>query len=403
VHTRRSASLKHIDVVLVTAGMLFAHHFCATMRTGLTILMALHATIHILGFVKWSAIADVPQLAGKTLLPFSATAGLTFAVLWLSVFAVLALAVALRIGHHERWWLWALGGALLSQVLIVVAWDDAKFGTMANVLILVPVIVAAAHAQFVNDVSAEVQSLLVQAPASQQSVVQLQELRNLPPPVRSWLEASGVVGHARARRVYLKQRGALRTSVDAAWMPAKAEQFFTVAEPAFIWRVDATMMGILPFAGRDKYSAGTGHMLIKAASLVKVVDASDSKIAQGALLRFLGEIVWFPTAALSPYIAWQPIDPKSAKATLRHAGLSASAIFHFNEQGQVLGIDAERYLGGGPDAKLTPWSVSCTEWRVTHGFQIPVRGDVSWKLDKGNFSYYRWEILDVQYNHFEGQ
>ena len=73
-------------------------------------------------------------------------------------------------------------------------------------------------------------------------------------------------------------------------------------EPEFIWRVRVQMMHVLPVAGRDSYVDGRGRMLIKLGSVVPVVDAADEKIDQGALLRFLGEIVWFPAAALSPYI-----------------------------------------------------------------------------------------------------
>lgn len=59
---------------------------------------------------------------------------------------------------------------------------------------------------------------------------------------------------------------------------------------------------------------------------------------------------------------------------------------------------AERYLGGGATAELTPWIVSCSEWRTFDGIEIPARGDVGWSLASGYFSYYRWEILDVEFN-----
>jgi hypothetical protein len=29
---------------------------------------------------------------------------------------------------------------------------------------------------------------------------------------------------------------------------------------------------------------------------------------------------------------------------------------------------------------------------------VPVRGEVVWELESGDFSYYRWEILDVEVN-----
>lgn len=367
------------------------------MRVVLTVLLTLHGAMHVLGFLKWSRLASVPQLGGRTLVSFSGTGERVFAAAWLGVLLALLSAAVLRIVRDDSWWVLALGGVLISQCLIVLVWQDAKFGTIANVLILVPIVIAAAHARFSRQVDAEIRALFAEfsAPAS---VVGRAELEHLPAPVRRWLEASGVVGREPIRSVRLKQLGDLRTSPDAAWMPARAEQYFSVPSPAFVWRVDATMMHVLPIVGRDKYVAGHGNMLIKAASIVSVVDAADEKIDHGSMLRFLGEIVWFPAAASSPYIAWEPIDASSAKGTMRHEGSTASAVFRFDERGRVLGMHAERYLGGGTDAKLTPWLVSCSEWQIFEGIEVPSRGDVGWKLASGYFSYYRWEILDLQFN-----
>lgn len=39
-----------------------------------------------------------------------------------------------------RWWLPALVGATLSQALVFTAWSDAKYGTLANVVVLAAVI-----------------------------------------------------------------------------------------------------------------------------------------------------------------------------------------------------------------------------------------------------------------------
>ncbi|WP_437323486.1 DUF6544 family protein [Sorangium sp. So ce381] len=368
------------------------------MRLGLAILIALHGAIHLIGYREWSKLAAAGQPSDRTLVPLSPAGSRAFALLWLAALLVLLAAAALWVLRRDAWGALAFSGVLLSQGLIVLAWPQAKFGTLVNVLILLAIVSVAKHTRFHHEVDSEVRALLARPVEPHASSVEPSEIEHLPAPVRTWLEASGVVGRERAQTVRLKQRGELRTSPDAAWMPAEAEQYFSVDEPGFVWKVTTAMMGILPIDGRDKYAAGKGQMLIKAASLVNLVDAADEKIDQGAMLRFLGEIVWFPSAALRPYIAWESIDATSAKATMRHAGKVASAVFTFDPQGRVVGLQAERYLGGGADAKLTPWSVSCSDWRTFRGIRIPSQGEVLWKLESGSFSYYRWEILDVEHN-----
>jgi len=368
------------------------------MAVALTALVALHGAIHALGFLKWSRLARVPQLGDRTLIALSGTGERIFAVGWLLAVVLFLVAAGLRSTRQDAWWMAALAGVLLSQGLVVLAWPDAKAGTAANIIVLVAALAAAAHARFVDQVRAEAQAVLAQASPSETAVVQRAELDTLPAPVRRWLETSGLVGRPRAATVRLRQRGELRTKADGRWMPAQAEQYFSVDPPAFVWRVDATMMAGLPIAGRDKYTGGHGQMLIKAASLVNVVNAADEKIDLGSMLRYLGEIIWFPSAALSRHVAWEPIDTGHAKATLRYAGSTVSAVFTFDERGRVVRFGADRYLGGGNEAQLTPWFASCSEWRSFEGIEVPSRGEVGWMLPGGPFIYYRWEILDVQVN-----
>jgi hypothetical protein len=359
-------------------------------------LLALHGAIHLFGFLKWSKLAAVPQLGGRTLIPLSALAERLFAVGWLIVLLLLLGAAVLRGIRHESWWAVALAGAVLSQALIVVAWPDAKAGTIANLIILVAVVLGAAHARFVHRFEGEARALLRAASPPQAKIVNRTDLEPLPAPVRRWLERSGVLGRPRATTVRLRQRGELRTQADGAWMPARAEQYFSIDPPAFAWRVDATMMRVVPIAGRDTYAGGHGQMLIKAGSLVNVVDVGDAKIDQGALLRYLGEIIWFPSAALATDISWQAIDAARARATLRNGGLTVSAVFTVDQQGRVARFDASRYLGAGPDARLTPWFATCSAWRTFEGVEVPAKGEVGWDLAAGPFIYFRWEIVDRQ-------
>ncbi len=359
-----------------------------TLRILLSVLLLLHAAVHLIGAAKWM------KLLGRT-----------FALLFFGTFAMLATAAVLLVLGNASWWTVALPGVLLSQALIIAQWSEAKWGTIANVVVAVPLIVSAAQARFIERVGAEVSDMMVQEQRvasgdSRSNVVQASELDRLPPPVRRWLEGSGVVGHERARIVWLEQRGELRTGRDEPWMKVTADQTFTVDDPAFVWTVE-TKMGFVPITGRDRYTFGRGEMLVKAAGLVNVANGRDEKTTQGAMLRYLGETVWFPSAALSPYIVWEPIDESNARATMHHANRTVSASFTFDGAGRVNTVRAMRWYGSGDEAKLLPWYVPCTDWRDVRGVIVPVRGSVIWELPEGDFEYYRWEIVDIETNRRE--
>jgi hypothetical protein len=258
---------------------------------------------------------------------------------------------------------------------------------------------AAATRRFQHRVDGEARALLAAASGSAARPVEAPELEKLPPPVRRWLEVSGTVGRPRAVTVRLKQRGEMRTGPDKPWMPVAAEQYFSVTPPGFVWSVKARLMRVLPIAGRDRYADGHGHMLIKVASLLTVADGVGPEIDQGALLRYLGEIVWFPSAALSDSISWEAIDERSARATMRQVGVTATAVFGFDEHGRFASLTADRFMSAEGGSRLETWVIPATEWRVIRGIEMPVRGNAVWKLAAGDFDYYRWEILDVEVNH----
>jgi hypothetical protein len=264
-------------------------------------------------------------------------------------------------------------------------------------LLMVAGAVAIANIVFQRRVDAESRTLFAAARASAPRNLEARDIEHLPPPVRRWLEISGAVGRPIAGTVRLTQRGELRTAPDKPWMPAAAEQVFTVDPPGFVWHVRTKMMG-LPIAGRDRFADGRGHMLIKVASLIPVADATGPEVDQGALLRFLGEIIWFPSAALSPTITWQSIDANSARATMRHGGVTASAVFGFDDRGRFNGLTADRYMSAPGGSRLEKWVIPISAWRVVRGIEMPVRGNAIWKLAEGDFDYYRWEILDVEVN-----
>ena len=87
-----------------------------------------HGLIHLLGAAKglgWAEVASLPEPIGPAM-------GLA----WLaSAAAVVATGVLLAL-RNRRWWVAGSVGVVLSQAVILTSWNDAKTGTVANVLLL---------------------------------------------------------------------------------------------------------------------------------------------------------------------------------------------------------------------------------------------------------------------------
>jgi hypothetical protein len=351
------------------------------MRIVLVVLLVLHGLIHLIG-VSRAGPATSRIVAG----------------LWVVACAALVGAGGMLLFRADSWWLVAAAGVVLSQALIISAWHDAKFGTVANVLVALGVVVAWGDTRFSRETDDLERALLARVPEAPAPVVTAEEVAALPAPVARWLSRAGVVGKPRVRVVRLRQRGGIRLSPEQSFMDVDARQIFTVDEPGFVWRVRLRMYAVVPVLGRDTYQGGRGRMRIEAAGLWPIVDATGDTVDQGALLRYLGEMVWFPSAALSPYIRWEAVDADTARATMTYGGVSASGELRFADDGRVLEVRARRYMDGEGGAKLVDWVVPVREWRVMHGVRIPVAGDVIWRLPEGDFSTFRWEIADIEYD-----
>lgn len=362
------------------------------MRLVFGLLLLLHAALHLIGFSRAFGLADMPT-------PLAELRALQPAgMLWLAAAMVMAVAAVLVVLRNDSWLIAGAPALVLSQSLIFAFWADAKTGSFANAILLAGIAVGWAGHHFAEATERAVRAILNGVPAKRAALVQRSELAHLPLPVERWLLRAGVVGRPRVRTVHLRQRGQLRAKLDQSFLPAEAEQRFTIDSPGFVWSVRATMMHVVPILGRDTLRHGRGHMEITAAGILSLVNAQSEAIDQGTLLRFLAEIVWFPSAALAPYIQWRAIDQRSAEATLTYQRVVVTAVFSFDAEGRFARLQARRYLGEGRDTRLETWVVRARQWERWHGVEIPSEGVVSWKLDHGTFDYYRWEVTELEHD-----
>lgn len=354
-------------------------------------LVFLHGLIHLLGFVKGFGLSEVKELSLSISKPMG--------FLWL-VAAVLFVAYGiLFLNSSKLAWILGLLTVLVSQILIVLFWSDAKFGTVPNLIVLVVVLTSIGNYNFQNRVDKETDELLSRNNVREDRIVTEHDVEELPEPVKNWLRSSGIVGRSFIHCGKVIQKATMQMKPNQKdWLTADAVQYTTLNKPAFIWTVDAKMNPLLYFLGRDKFEHGHGAMLIKVNGLFNIVNAKGKKLDEGSLQRYLGEMVWFPTLAMSPYITWEPIDATTAKATMTYKGTTGSGTFYFNENGDVVSFSALRYQGNEADSKRYPWVMDILNYKTFEGIKVPVNMTSTWKLDDGDWTWLKLEVTDIQYN-----
>ena len=361
------------------------------MKITIIIIIIFHGIIHLLGFLKAFHFAQINQLSSNITKPLG--------IIWLIAFIIFTLTLFQFILKSELWWLTAFLAIIISQTLIIISWHDAKFGTIPNLIILIVAIIAYGNWNFNRTTSYEITNLFSRNIKVVNSHITQNDITKLPPPVQKWLSSTGIIGKDKISFVRLKQKTMMKLKPEQKdWSEGTAFQYYTIQNPAFIWEVNMKMKTFIDIVGRDSFINGKGKMLIKLFSLINVVNEDGYKIDTGALQRFLGEIVWFPSAALSPYIKWETIDSLSARATMSYQGTEGSGIFYFNKIGDFVKFSALRYMGNEENSERKEWIVTANKIQEVNGVRIPIKMEATWKLNSYSWTWLKLEIEDIQYN-----
>jgi hypothetical protein len=364
----------------------------------LLLLLALHGLIHLLGAARCWGWARIPQLTGRSLWPMGWLPDWVQGMAWGLAASLLLLGAALLLADTRTWpWLAAVG-IVLSQLLVLAYWPEAKWGTLANVLLLLPVAAGLGEARMERETEQYAYHLLHKHQEQALATVSAAELATLPPCVQHWLNAAGVTGHPRVRSAYLVQRGRMRLKPDASWMPYEARQLTTTSVPSVLWNARVQMLPGVQLLGRDYYTQAKGHMYIRLLGLLPVADARGPYIDQGSQLRYLAEMAFYPTEALQPYLRWEQLNDSTARVYMTQGTEECHADFIFNAQNELCRITGPRYYEEQGKWTKRLWQIDLEGVQQADGLRVPERATLSWQLPEGLFTWAEMTITQLQYN-----
>lgn len=360
------------------------------MKFIIALVIILHGLIHLMGFAKAFQLAEMNQLTRFISKPMG--------TLWLIASLLLIFGGIVYLIKDQYAWLLLGSGLMLSQILIVLYWHDAKIGTIANLLILPLVLTNFGVWNFEGKVNRTVDSLI--PTQHQQELVDESDIRTLPSLIQFWLHNTGVIGKPLAWNALVMQAGEMKSSPDGKWSPFTAQHWASFEKPGFVWHARMDAGPGLHVAVLDRYVDGKGSMLVKMQSLVELDEAIGVEINEGAMQRYLAEMVWIPSFALSPHIRWEQIDNLHARATMKFQEIESSVTFTFNARGLIIQCEADRYYYEKGKSRKERWVVNMDEsgYKNFNGILIPAKSSITWKLENGDYTWFKMEIKDIQFN-----
>lgn len=364
------------------------------MKYILIALLVIHGLIHLLGFTKAFGLAQPSQLQAAISQPMG--------ILWFAVASLLIVSAGMVLMAVRWWWVPAAFGVVLSQILIFTTWNDAKAGTIANMILLVPILIAALGAApwgFRSLYNSEVTAGLGEH-SQQPRLLTQDDTAHLPPIVQRYLVFVGAIGKPQVLNYQLRFSGALRNSPESKWMPMTAYQQSFVNPPVRLFLVESSMFGI-PFDAFHRYVGPEATFRVRLASLLTVVDAHGAEMNKSETVTLLNDMFLLaPATLIDRNILWEELDPLTIRATWTNAGNTISAVVSFDKSGALVNFvsdDRSRTLDGKTYEQLR-WSTPVGDWHEFDRRKLPVKGEAFWTLPEGEFAYGRFELLEVQYN-----
>jgi hypothetical protein len=309
------------------------------------------------------------------------------------------LTAALLAGSSGAWVWTAPVAAVISQAMIVSAWDDAKYGTIVNVVL---VVVAAwglvsegpwsLRAEYHREVAART------AAAWPERIVTDADVDRLPEPIRRYLRAAGAAGRPIPQHVHATWRGRIRNGPADPWMSFDAEQHNFTSEPARLFMMKAKRSGV-PVDVLHVFAHGAASMRARALSLFTVASGAGRAFDQAETVTLLNDFCLLaPGALVDSAFRWEAIDGRSARVAYTLGAHTVRAVVMVNDSGDLVDFVSDDRLAMGSDGEqLTPirWSTPIFSHQSIRGTRAMLHGEGRWHAPEGEYAYIELDLLDL--------
>lgn len=353
-------------------------------------LLLVHGLIHLMGFVKGFQLAEISQLTQSISKPMG--------VLWLFATILFLFSFFLFLFKKEWWFFLVIGAVIISQILIIIYWKEAKFATVANIIILIPAIIGFATYNFENTYKKEISNSISITNFTEDIITQ-KDIDSLPPIIQKYLNYVGILGKPKVHNVKIIFVGVMRDR-GKDWFSFTSEQYNFFDSTTRLFFMKAKVKG-LPTNGYHAYKKEAATMLIKVLSLFTVVDIKEETMYLTETVTFFNDLCLFaPSCLIDKRIKWEAIDDVSIKATFTNNETSITAILYFNKKGQLVNfISNDRYSVS--EMKTFPFSTPVKNYENSNGYNLPTYGEAIWNYPDGEFVYGKFNLKRIEYNVFK--
>ncbi len=181
-------------------------------------------------------------------------------------------------------------------------------------------------------------------------------------------------------------------------------QYNFVKKPSRLAFIDSSMLGI-PFEGYDYYQNGKGGMKGVIGKIITLFDQTGADMDKACLVTFLAESLFAPSILLQDYISFEELSDFEVKATINYKKQTASGIFTFNKQYEMISFTTNDRAVTGTNGSMEyiQWSAICSDYQVfENGIKYPTKFQAVWNYSDEDFTYFDGNISKITYGYSNG-
>lgn len=361
------------------------------MKVAIALFALLHGLLHLPGFIKGLGLKEVKGIT----LPVSKSMGFV----WLSA-AVLMLIYGMLHSFQVKYaWLAGFIAVIISQTLVILFWKDAKFGTIANLIIFLISIVSLGNYLIKSDFSERVTSDFASNNQLSTDILTEKDIAHLPDIVQDYLRYTKSVGQPKVSNFRAEFVGGMRGKPTDDYMNFHSVQYNFYQQPSRYFFMEATKAGF-PATGLHTYQNSTATFMVKMMNWFKVVDAKGNKLNQAETVTLFNDMCFIaPPTLIDERIKWEVINDTTVKGFFKNGSITVSAILYFTPKGKLVNfISYDRYETDGNYYHNFPWETPVENYTMMNGYFLPGKAKLIYQKPGGNFVYGELEYKSVKYN-----
>ena len=362
------------------------------LKTIFVFITIIHSLIHFMGFAKAFGYVNITQLTKEISKPMG--------ILWFSTGILFVISISLYLLKKDSWIYFAFMAVVLSQILIINSWQDAKFGTIANVIVLGVTIIGFFQMKFKNEYKNDVKIALEESRVMPTNTLSEAKIAYLPEPVQKYIRYVGCIGKPTVNNFRIDFSGKIRDHVDPVWMELTSEQYNFIKTPTRLFYLNAIMKG-LPVAGFHCFKNGKAFMDIRLLSMFKVEYQSGAVMDTSETVTFFNDMcVMAPATLIDKRIQWLEVVGNKVKASFTNNGITISAWLYFNEKGEMVNFVSEdrSALGKNGETVKLKWSTPMRDYKGINAYKLASYAEAIYTYPEGDFTYATFELKDIGYN-----